>query len=76
VADQARLFQRFVRLDTEATRRESGTGLGLSVSQELARMHGGRIDVRRDGRTAREFVLTLPAVAVCDMAPERAARAS
>lgn len=75
-ADQARLFQRFVRLDTEATRRESGTGLGLSVAQELARMHGGRIDVRSDGRTGSEFVLTLPAVAVCEVTSERAVHAS
>jgi two-component system, NarL family, sensor histidine kinase BarA len=66
--DQARLFQRFVRLDTEATRRESGTGLGLSVSQELAHMHGGRIEVRSDGRSGTAFVLTLPAVAVCAVA--------
>jgi signal transduction histidine kinase len=73
--DQARLFQRFVRLDTEATRRESGTGLGLSVSQELAHMHGGRIQVESDGRSWTAFVLTLPAVAVCavdDAATRRA----
>jgi PAS domain S-box-containing protein len=69
-ADQARLFERFVRLDTEATRRESGTGLGLSVSQQLAHMHGGRIAVLSDGRTGSEFVLTLPAVGVCEVAGE------
>jgi PAS domain S-box-containing protein len=58
--DRLRLFQRFSRLDTDATHREGGTGLGLSLSQELARMHGGRIDVASDGVSGSEFVLTLP----------------
>ena len=59
-SDRQRLFQRFARLDTEATHREGGTGLGLNLSQELARMHGGRIDVASDGTSGSTFTLTIP----------------
>jgi signal transduction histidine kinase len=58
--DQALLFERFVRLDTPGTRREGGTGLGLSLARELARMHGGRIEVASDGQNGSEFTLVLP----------------
>lgn len=36
-----RLFGRFARADTEATREKRGTGLGLSIVQGLARANGG-----------------------------------
>jgi PAS domain S-box-containing protein len=58
--DQALLFERFVRLDTPGTRREGGTGLGLSLARELAHMHGGRIEVASDGQSGSEFTLVLP----------------
>ena len=35
-----------------------GMGLGLYISRELARAHGGDLALRRDGRTT--FALTLP----------------
>jgi signal transduction histidine kinase/DNA-binding NarL/FixJ family response regulator len=40
----ARIFQPFEQVAT-AQRREGGTGLGLTISQELVRLMGGRIDV-------------------------------
>jgi signal transduction histidine kinase len=36
-----RLFGRFARADTEATRSEQGTGLGLSIVRGLAQANGG-----------------------------------
>jgi two-component system, OmpR family, heavy metal sensor histidine kinase CusS len=58
--DQARLFDRFYRVDTARSRDVEGAGLGLSLAREIARAHGGtlRLKESRSGRTC--FVLTLP----------------
>jgi signal transduction histidine kinase len=37
------IFQEFTQVDTSATRRVGGSGLGLPISRKLLDMHGGRI---------------------------------
>lgn len=54
IGREAELFGKFSRLG----RPGPGMGLGLYISRELARAHGGELAMRRDGRTT--FVLTLP----------------
>jgi two-component system NtrC family sensor kinase len=55
---RGRLFHRFVRLDTSATRRRRGTGLGLFITREIVRQHGG--DIRAEARDrGNAFVFTL-----------------
>lgn len=44
-ADQAKLFQPFRQLASNLTREYKGTGLGLALSQKLAKLHGGEITV-------------------------------
>lgn len=58
--DQARIFERFHRGDPARTRKVEGTGLGLSLSREIARAHQGdlTLDATPAGETA--FTLSLP----------------
>ncbi|MDQ6722311.1 MAG: HAMP domain-containing histidine kinase [Candidatus Dormibacteraeota bacterium] len=58
--DQARLFTRFVRIQTKATERVSGTGLGLWLSREIARMHDGDLTVESTPGRGSTFTLQLP----------------
>jgi len=60
---QAVIFEPFGQADSSSTRRHAGTGLGLAVSAELARMMGGSIEVDSTPRTGSAFTFTacLPA---------------
>ena len=54
-----RIFQPFFRVSDRVTEGVSGTGIGLSIAQELARLHGGDLRLR-EGRDGAEFELRLP----------------
>ena len=58
--DLPSLFKRFGRLVTSDNSHISGTGLGLYISRELARMQGGDISVRSVPRRGTRFILRLP----------------
>jgi signal transduction histidine kinase len=58
--DQARLFSRFVRIETKATERVAGTGLGLWLSREIARMHDGDLTVESALGRGSTFTLEVP----------------
>src|SRR5437868_2753459 len=58
--DFPRLFQRFSRISSEATRSIGGTGLGLYLARELARQHGGDIAVESQPGKGSSFVVSLP----------------
>ena len=46
LADRERIFERFVRLDESRVRDTGGgSGLGLAIVTEIARAHGGRVQV-------------------------------
>jgi signal transduction histidine kinase len=59
-ADLPRLFTRFGRIVNEEHRHIAGIGLGLYLSRELARMHGGDITVTSAPGQGSEFVFSLP----------------
>jgi len=55
------IFERFYRVGNELTRAKGGTGLGLYLSREMIRAHGGEIVARSEGPGhGAEFIITLP----------------
>lgn len=52
------LFERFYRAEQSRTTR--GAGLGLSIAQEIARLHGGKITVTSQVSVGTEFTVCLP----------------
>ena len=54
---EERIFERFYRIDDSLTRRENGSGLGLSIARALARGMGG--DIRYAHRPCGGSVFTL-----------------
>jgi PAS domain S-box-containing protein len=59
-ADMGKLFKRFGRIVTGDTTHVQGTGLGLFLSRELARAHGGDITVVSEPGVGSIFSLSLP----------------
>jgi signal transduction histidine kinase len=66
-----RLFRPFVQADASTTRRYGGTGLGLVITREIARLMGGDVTVTSIEGVGSTFALTvdLDAVAVSTAEP-------
>jgi len=60
----AHLFDRFYQVDKARTRGEtsaSGSGLGLSIVQSIARLHGGEVRVESAPGEGAAFQVRFPA---------------
>jgi len=56
-ADQTLLTQPFTQIDNERNRTKQGTGLGLTLTQQLAELHGGHLTLESQlGRGTTVFV--------------------
>jgi len=71
---QANLFQPFTQADTSIARRFGGTGLGLALSRELARLLDGRLALRSTKGRGSVFTLRIPATESKSVAPPRVLR--
>ena len=56
-----RIFERFYRVDRARSRELGGTGLGLAIVKNVARRHGGGVEVESERGRGSTFRLWLPA---------------
>ena len=59
-ADRDRVFDRFVRLDTDRSRRGGGTGLGLAIVAEIVAAHRGSVRITDRAGGGAAVVVQLP----------------
>jgi len=65
-----KLFKPFQQAETSASRRHGGTGLGLALSQQLATLMGGRIELESEPGRGSRFFFTLPCGSASSLQPE------
>ena len=58
---QAKIFDRFLQIDSELNRKYGGTGLGLAISKNLAELLGGKIWVESEPDKGSSFYVLIPA---------------
>lgn len=58
--NHARIFEKFVQLENAYTKKESSTGLGLTITKELVEMHKGHISVESSLNKGATFIVTMP----------------
>lgn len=60
--DHERVFEKFSQVDASATREHGGTGLGLTISKELAQLLGGSIELQSSVGEGATFTLVIPLI--------------
>ncbi len=58
--DQARVFEKFTRVDNELSDTVTGTGLGLYWVRQLVNLHGGTVELRSTLGKGSRFTVKLP----------------
>ncbi|WP_164671032.1 HAMP domain-containing sensor histidine kinase [Virgibacillus doumboii] len=60
--EQAKIFERFYRMDKSRSRESGGTGLGLAIAMAIAEAHHGSLSVNSEPGEGSTFKLVLPFV--------------
>ncbi len=55
-----KIFAKFVQLDCAYTKKESSTGLGLTITKELVELHGGKISLLSEVNNGSTFIVSIP----------------
>ena len=55
-----KIFAKFVQLDNAYTKKESSTGLGLTITKELVELHAGKISLISEVNNGSTFIVEIP----------------
>lgn len=55
-----KIFGKFVQLENCGLKKESSTGLGLTITKELVKLHGGEIKIESKVNEGTKFIIELP----------------
>lgn len=55
-----KIFERYAQVDNKLTRKNNGSGIGLSLVKSLVEMHGGNIEVESEVNNGSTFTIRLP----------------
>ncbi|HZO13388.1 MAG TPA: response regulator [Polyangiaceae bacterium] len=58
--DMPRVFERFYRIENARARTHEGSGIGLALVQELAKLHGGSVRAESRAGWGSTFTVTIP----------------
>ncbi|GFR36596.1 sensor histidine kinase [Thermobrachium celere] len=58
--DLPKIFERFYRVDKTRDRKTGGSGLGLSIVNEIIKKHNGSIEVKSRVGEGTEFIIIIP----------------
>lgn len=58
--NQKKIFEKFIQLENAYTKKESSTGLGLTITKELVEMHKGTISVESKINKGATFIVKIP----------------
>lgn len=54
------IFSRFYKIDNSFSRRNEGSGIGLSITKNLVELQGGKISFNENYKEGSEFIITFP----------------
>ena len=54
-----KIFNKFFQIETPYSKTEASTGLGLTITREFVKLHGGKIAVASEPHNGTEFIISL-----------------
>ncbi|MBP7792065.1 MAG: GAF domain-containing protein [Candidatus Goldbacteria bacterium] len=60
--DLPRIFEKFYRVQSDAVRKISGTGIGLPIVKYIIELHNGNIEVKSESGKGSEFTFYIPKI--------------
>lgn len=66
VESQECVFERFIQVDKTLSRKNEGSGIGLSLVKAFVEMHNGTIKIDSEYKNGAKFIMNLPCNLICE----------